>query len=182
MLDVTRRNPIALTSKGRVPLPTPRAEPLVGVPPLLSQLHQSQKRLHHQRNSPLCQDEDHWQPWLFHFVGGCVWLTPTRAGELGHKHTPGSPTGLCLLGVPIGDHITFSSEWWSMMWVPVPDSYPDIPDPGIPTIGPAWTPRLMGLLSTDQGSLNECNALYLTHEQKWPEMCCEFIHVYYWCK
>ena len=37
--------------------------------PLVSQPHQSQKRLHHQRNSPLWQDEDHWHPMAFPFYG-----------------------------------------------------------------------------------------------------------------
>ena len=97
MLDVARRNPISSPLKGIYHHWHPGQNHQLLYPPLVSWPCQSQRRLHHERNSPLCQDEDHWHAWTFTFVGGWVWFTPTRAGGLAHEHTP---TGLCLLGVP----------------------------------------------------------------------------------
>ena len=128
--------------------------------PPVSQPLWSQRRLHDQRNLPLCQDEYHHHPCLYLLVSRWVWLTPSRLGGLALEHTPGSPAGFCLLGVPVGNCITLPSNRQSVMWVPVLDHFPDIPDPDIP----AQTPRPTWLLSTDWGALSKCNALYLTHE------------------
>ena len=69
MLHVAKKDPVVPASKGRIPLLIPRVEPPVSVTTPVSQLHQSQKRPHHQRNSPLCQDQDHWHPLAFPCCG-----------------------------------------------------------------------------------------------------------------
>ena len=60
MLDVAKRDPMAPTSEGRPPSPTPGAEPLVSVPtssgPTASE---SKEAAPPQETLPLCQDEDH---------------------------------------------------------------------------------------------------------------------------
>ena len=71
----------------------------------------------------------------------------------------------------------FFSDGWGALWAPVPESCPDIPDPGTPTLGPAWTPGS----SWPWRDLNKCKALYLLHKwlqhsctpKRWPGMCCE---------
>ena len=108
--------------------------------PLVHWLLQSQRRLHNLKSSPLYLGEDHWHPLGLPFCGWMSVAYPSGADRLAHEHTLGSPTGFCILGVPTGEHIALSSDRQSMMWVPVPDHCPEIPDPDIPTTGPTQTP------------------------------------------
>ena len=128
-------------------------------PPLVSQLLLSQRRLHNRRICPCAEENTTGFPWVYPFIGGWVQLTPSRAGRLAHEHSPGSPTGFYLLGVPADDHISLPSDRWGTMLVPVLDHCPEIPGSDIPTTGPVWTLRSTWLLSTDWGALSECNAL-----------------------
>ena len=105
MLDVAEKDPVAPTSEGRAPCQCPGGP--TGQCNCPSQLNESEQ--HCPRNSPLCQDRD-CQPWLLPPVGRWVSLTLTGAGRLAHEHTPGSPTGFCLLWVHKGDYIIFSSD------------------------------------------------------------------------
>ena len=124
------KDPMAPASKGRAPLLTPRVEPPVSVPtPSKPDCIRARRGCTTRGTHPCAKMKTTGTPWLFSFVDGWVWLTATRAGRLAHEHTPGNPTGFCLLGVPTGDHITFSSDGQSMMWVPFPDHCPDVPDP-----------------------------------------------------
>ena len=108
--------------------------------PIVSQLLQSQRRLHNLKTLSFYLGEVHQHPLALPF---CGWMSPTHptgAGRLAHECTPGSPTGFCLLGVPTGDHMALSSDGQSTMWLPVLDHCPDVPDPDVPTAGPPQTP------------------------------------------
>ena len=147
-------------SEGTTPLPMPRVEPPVSVTtpsePSISEpeeatLPEELTLVPRQRPPP---------PLAFPSHGLMSLIPPTRTSELAPGHTPGSSTGFCLLGLHIGNYLTFSRNRWGTLWVPIPGHCPDVPGPSTPTIGLAWTPGPTWLWR----AMSKCDGLYLLHE------------------
>ena len=154
MLDVERKDPVTPAPAERAHHWDPKQKNQLVYLPLVSQLLWSQRRLHNQKNSPLYRREDHWHPWLYPFLGGWVPTTPSRGCWLACEHTPGSPTGSYLLGVPAVDCLSLPSDRGGMISVPNPGHFPNIP-----TTSPAQTLTPTWLLSMDWWALSKNNAL-----------------------
>ena len=109
-LPISSKNPMAPTSEGRSPSLIPQVEPPISVTATSKMSISEPGEAAQSVVLTLYQDGDHCLPQLFPVMGWWVWPIPTETNMLVHAHTPGSPTGLYILGVHMGDSHTF--QWW----------------------------------------------------------------------
>ena len=108
-----------------------------------------------------------------HTTGICPLSDKSNPCRLGKGYTPRTTTRSPLSGVTAGNYLPWPSGWGGALWVPILGD-----NPGIITTTPVQILQTNWLPSKDPGTVNEHNALPVTHEwlhcslitEKWPEM------------